>query len=173
MSDVLPLGAGQVPFTKFFRDSEGDIEMNNDYSLDPETFSLTPDLDDIVVLRIVKIAILDSNVSPSDFGGIANGLANGFQFTMFKEGRVITDFTDGELIKTNHGLGNLTNINSLTTVGTMISLFFNVDLSLFGFPVVLDQSKNSKIQVTFNDDLSSITAFSMVGVGYKANRRYI
>ena len=92
---------------KFFRESGGSAEMNVDGSVTPVNFDVVhphtatkPERDAVFINRI-NCLIVDGNLRPSFFGGIA-ALTNGVTIDVLDaQLNSILDITAGEPIKTN------------------------------------------------------------------------
>ncbi len=136
------------------------INLNVNGSITPVSFRYTcPDTTNVVLVRM-NIQMDDNAITYAKFGGIA-ALSNGVLIRICdREGKVNVDLLDGQTVKTNLNLAWLAGFDVLTDTAVLVRW----TLERAGKQLLL--RPGDFIELVVQDNLSSITAFSIMIQGY-------
>lgn len=139
--------------------TSNDVNING---LTPKPF----DIEGIHLYRVI-FYMLDTNIYPALFGGIA-ALANGITVKCVEaDGTVVVDFLDGGALKCNADFGLLAGADVPVDPGIGNGddqLIISWDLT-HSSGQSLDLTDGRKLRLTVQDDLSSLTALKVIGQG--------
>lgn len=165
-----PYKLRNTPFSKHLSsngDGTGTVHATGNYSVTPLTLKITPPEGKVYRIHSMSLVVEDNGGFNSGYYGNGIVLTNGISFKLRDElGAVVSDFTNGEPIKTtglmahffdrleyiNYGTGDevvRASINFLQTMGDFVELRYGETL-----------------EVTFNDNFTGLIHHDVVAHGY-------
>lgn len=144
-------------------DGTGTKSAIGDYSASSQAFKIVCPQDKGIVLSSFMIHLAGTTAfTLTGYGSIA-ALTNGISMSLLKNGNVY-DLLDGSPIKTNDDLAHFSpKVNHLTFSGGD-SLIVPLTFDDFGFK--LELNSGDYLQVTLNDNFSSLTSQYFIVKGY-------
>ena len=140
-------------------DGTGDDNAAQNYAITPATFRIIPAANEVIILEQLLVHISDnSSFAPTGYGGRA-ALGNGYQIIATMPNMNAENLlANGDVIKHNDdflhwGPGALDLIKFTGGADSSVGAYRAVN---FGVDFVLDGSQGHKIEITLNDDFSTL-----------------
>ena len=136
------------------------------------SFTLEPDLGDILHVTRVRVLIEDVYAATSSTGGHpfsmsgflgVGPLTNGILFSQFSDGKVIFSFTSNDLRDALRSPNAQEITSGSDGTNTWVAYDFVIEA---GEGIALDSSTRDKLVVTIRDDLTGLVSFTNIGLGY-------
>ena len=138
----------------------GSEDMNVNGSVTAVDFKYTCPVGKVVLVSRLHFHILDSNVDPNDFGGIAGGIATGLILGAFdSDDSQILDFLDGDTIKKNTHFDHIAGTDANVKTGTGLDALA-VRFSVHKSGASMRLTAGQYIQMTVQDDLTTLNEFT-------------
>lgn len=152
-----------IAYTAFALDGASK-DLNVDGSVTPVEFEIVPPTGFIYYIHTVIITMVDSSINFTKFGGIT-ALTNGIKIEIKQDGGSLTESPQSP-IKVNkefYQFGYDTTLQSATEDIFVAKLLVKIDS---GTIIKLVDSSSDLIKITVRDDLTAITDFKVVALGY-------
>ena len=172
----LPAGSAALPPANFAYEylrvvtgtgAQGSVEMNLNSVTTGTVYEYVVPADKVFNFARVNFVIVDANVRPDDFGGIAGGLATGSTFEIIDDdaNTQLVDFTNGVRMQTNADFIPLSGadvvINDVAGVDDMLPIRF----SIFKAGSNMKLTAGQRVRWTNWDNLTAITKFRAMAQG--------
>lgn len=138
----------------------GTGSQNVNGSSTPVLFYIQPESNEIATLRRMNVEGIDGNFNnASQYGALGAALTNGIKvYVDVNGGALIKDYTKDITIKRNHDWALLAGVdNPVITGAGSDALIIRWTFALGGGDIVLDGSKNERLVIEIQDNLTGLT----------------
>ena len=142
-------------------DGTGTKNANGNYSVTEDIFYIQPATNQTFDLQRIIVCIEDTNgMQAEEYGNLGSALSNGVTIRLQDDSGTLLDLTDGIPITTNASWGMRCYDADVKSwgAGDEILLVRWTFTSHFGHPLRLNGSKNERLEIVLNDDLSGLVA---------------